>query len=330
VREFYKNSLLLIILLSLITLSGYTQIQGKLHIDSTKWSTIAYLSIIPNFNQLNTISYNNIIERVNVDPNGRFVFQTKYLSQENHLYRIHFSKKEDPPTSLIIGGKDHNHMFLFAEKNSKISLLSHPGKKLFNNLQIEGFQPNKGLKNISVLINVLDSVDYYGSSTKRELIQDAIFEKLRHYADTCSLPLVSLLAIYQSNFVTDFQMNPEYYHSYLRLWKSNQTEYFKTFRKQLGINSESNWNIIILTVGLVIITILIYISYKFYGRKRKNPISKLTIQERKVLVLLQEGKSNKEIAEINSVSVSTVKSHANSIYSKLKVKSRKEILDMEK
>jgi len=49
----------------------------------------------------------------------------------------------------------------------------------------------------------------------------------------------------------------------------------------------------------------------------------------KIFVLLRQGKSNKEIAQECSVSVSTVKSHVNSIYSKLDIRSRKEVMDIE-
>ena len=51
------------------------------------------------------------------------------------------------------------------------------------------------------------------------------------------------------------------------------------------------------------------------------------MQERKVYALLREGYSNKEIAGDLAVSVSTVKTHVNNIFSKLGVTSRKEILD---
>ena len=59
-----------------------------------------------------------------------------------------------------------------------------------------------------------------------------------------------------------------------------------------------------------------------------SPYADLTVQERKVFDLLKEGRSNKEIAEEFSVSVSTVKSHVNNIFSKLGVKSRREIMDI--
>jgi DNA-binding CsgD family transcriptional regulator len=41
-----------------------------------------------------------------------------------------------------------------------------------------------------------------------------------------------------------------------------------------------------------------------------------------------EGKSNKEISDILLIGLSTVKSHVNSIYSKLGINSRKDVLNL--
>ncbi|MBW6496876.1 MAG: helix-turn-helix transcriptional regulator [Bacteroidales bacterium] len=54
----------------------------------------------------------------------------------------------------------------------------------------------------------------------------------------------------------------------------------------------------------------------------------LTVQERKVFSMIMEGKTNKEISESLMVSLSTVKSHVNSIYSKLEINSRKDALNL--
>lgn len=51
-------------------------------------------------------------------------------------------------------------------------------------------------------------------------------------------------------------------------------------------------------------------------------IQKLTGRELSVFRLLAEGKTNKEIASIMAVEVSTVKTHANNLYAKLGCKNR--------
>lgn len=53
-------------------------------------------------------------------------------------------------------------------------------------------------------------------------------------------------------------------------------------------------------------------------------LNKLTYKELQVLKLIIQGKSNKEIAEINFVEISTIKTHINNLYTKLSVKNRRE------
>jgi len=55
-----------------------------------------------------------------------------------------------------------------------------------------------------------------------------------------------------------------------------------------------------------------------------HPIDNLTVKELQVLKLVYDGKSNKEIAVINYIELSTVKTHINNIYFKLGMKNRKE------
>ncbi len=58
---------------------------------------------------------------------------------------------------------------------------------------------------------------------------------------------------------------------------------------------------------------------------QEKHISDLTQQEQRILELLLENKTNKEIAQEIFVSVSTVKTHTNNLYKKLKVRSRDEV-----
>ena len=55
-----------------------------------------------------------------------------------------------------------------------------------------------------------------------------------------------------------------------------------------------------------------------------GPVESLTAKELRILEQISQGKSNKEIAAINYVEVSTVKTHINNIYTKLCVKNRKD------
>lgn len=56
----------------------------------------------------------------------------------------------------------------------------------------------------------------------------------------------------------------------------------------------------------------------------QTPQKILTNKEIEILQLIAQGKSNKEIACVNFIELSTVKTHINNIYCKLEVKNRKE------
>ncbi|MDN5286383.1 MAG: DNA-binding response regulator [Mucilaginibacter sp.] len=62
--------------------------------------------------------------------------------------------------------------------------------------------------------------------------------------------------------------------------------------------------------------------------EKGNPVTDLTNKEFQVLVMISEGKSNKEIASLNFVEISTIKTHINNIYFKLGVKDRKGAIEI--
>jgi two-component system NarL family response regulator len=62
--------------------------------------------------------------------------------------------------------------------------------------------------------------------------------------------------------------------------------------------------------------------HKKEKKKRGEPSNELTARELEVLNLIAEGKTNKEISKILSISSNTVKCHVSSIISKLDAKSR--------
>lgn len=332
-RAYYLGRITVLMLPFILSFGSVLSAQHKItvtiYLDTTKWAPVAYLSLIPDFSQMNTISYDHIIEQAGTNKDGFYEFSTEYFPEKEQLYRIHFSKKGDPPASLIIGGKDHNHFFLFAARKNEISIIVNQGEKLLNELKFEGYYPNKALQEFNIIFKVLDSLDHIGKNVNREYAMSAVYSDIKEYVDTCSLPLVSLYALYNIDYLEDYQSNPGFYRHYLRKWRSQKSLYFRKFRSSIRQEVEPLW---VIGAGGGSITLLIFIIMIIYFRrkkkKRKSPLTDLSIQERKVFELLKQGKSNKEIAEECAVSVSTIKSHVNSIFSKLGISSRKEIIEI--
>lgn len=291
-RHFFLKILFLIMFCGGAYSALSQSVTGRIYLDTAIWKPTAYLSKIDDLSQLHSISFNNIIDSAMV-VNHTFSLPTDQLEAQDGFYRIHVSKKEDPPASLIIGGKDQNHFFLIASQGVNIDIMTSPGPHLLYNLRIFGYAPNNRLMEINSITGLLDTLNFFGTAFSREYVNDAVLERLRHYADTCSSRIISDYALQLAGEGTQKVR-------YLWIW-----------------------------IFLVVVILLVFVWPRIM--KKKRPVSlavtKLTIQERKIYQLLREGKTNKEIAEECVISVSTVKSHVNSIYSKLGVGSRTEIMD---
>lgn len=302
------------------------RIDGHLHLNKT-WKPVVYLSYITNFTEMNTLSNGFIISETTVDSLGNFSMDIGFLPEEENLFRLHLVKKDDPPNSLIIGGKDENHIFLIANCNTKIRITNKEKQSLFKGVVISGCSNNNSFKQITKIITASNkNIFSEDSSIKRELIEKATSEKLRLIADTCTNSLASLYAIYKSDFESNYSSNISFYKSYIKKWKNNNSTYFIKFREQLPVKNERKGMYPFLSVFIFIIFGLVF--YYYVRGKKKNRIKSLSVQEKKILAVLQKGATNQQISDEFNIGINTVKSHVSNIYSKLKIKSRNEIMNM--
>jgi DNA-binding CsgD family transcriptional regulator len=310
-------------------LSSQPGITGQIKIDTAIWAPTAYLSLIPDFDELNTMSNEMIIDKTNIDKSGNFHFNTQYLPEQDNFFRIHISKKNDPPASLIIGGKDENHFFLIANNKSTVTIRDTCSSNFIRGIIIEGYYPNRLLRQIDETASYLDTTSFAGSPVKTELIKSAIFDKLRFYADTCSNPLVGLYALYKSKFEKNYPVNQQYYNNFLTKWKKEQSSYFIEFRKKIPKSEDNRAKFpFLISAIFLIIGFLVCLAYFRFSKKDQNLLRDLSVQERKIFAMIMEGKSNKEISDTLAIGLSTVKSHVNNIYSKLGINSRKDALNL--
>ncbi|MCD2259909.1 helix-turn-helix domain-containing protein [Psychroserpens luteolus] len=326
-----KHTSLIFIICSCLLCSSQSEqehytIKGSIQLDST-WSKKVYLSLIPSFNKMFTMSNSMIVSVADIDTNGNFKFDTSFLPEKEHLYRVHIAKKNAPPASLIIGGKDENHMFLITKKSSNIYVSKNKSQTPFYLAEIEGDLPNFALSEINKIARFVDSTSVEETYLKREFITKGINEKLRFVADTSSNALVSLYALYKSKYETNYDINKQFYTDYLIKWEGNSSTYFKEFRNSLPLPKEEK-SYMNISIGLVCFLGGIVLSYYLFVVRKSNKLRSLSVQERKIFSLIKDGKSNKEISDELNIGLSTVKSHASNIYAKLGIKSRKEILDI--
>lgn len=299
-------------------------ISGNLLIDYS-WDSIIYLSHIPTYDDMYVMSNEMILAETVIDSLGNFNFNLDFLPKEENIYRLHIIKKEDTPATIIIGGKNENHFFLIANCYSNIQLNNNSSYPPFKNVTFKNSKENTTFQLISQIVFKADSSAAESTASKRLLIEEQLQKDLLSIADTSNSFLVSLFAIYQSKFESNYTLNIDFYKSYIKKWSNQDNAYFKAFTKQLTITN----NTIFIVIGVILTFIFIIIGFFIGKRGLKNrKIKKLSIQERKIYELLQQGATNQEISNDFNIGLSTVKSHVSSIFSKLNVKSRKEIVNM--
>ena len=303
-------------------------LHGQILLDTSIWRPVVYLSLISDLDNMYTMSNAMIIDQAVIDDSGKFSFDTKYFPEEDNLFRIHISKKNDPPATLNIGGKDENHFFLIASKHSNISINNYSENDLIKDFTVRGYYPNNIIKQINEIAGYADSTALTSSTVKNDLIKRAVFEKLRIIADTCSNPLASLYAVYKGDFEKNYPVNQQFYKNFLTKWKKEDSTYFKNFKNKLPSKTFLSNQSLIACILSFIAGVFICLLIKTRKPIKKNIIQDLSIQERKIYGLLLEGKSNKEIADALDIELSTVKSHLSSIYAKLNINSRKEVLNL--
>lgn len=91
---------------------------------------------------------------------------------------------------------------------------------------------------------------------------------------------------------------------------------------------ESNLHSLVI-FGTILLTTAIFLTlHLYFSIPPSTPTidDKITKQEKKIVLLIVQGKSNKEIASELSISTSTVKTHINNIFKKIGISSRSELL----
>ncbi|MGY6546242.1 MAG: helix-turn-helix domain-containing protein [Cyclobacteriaceae bacterium] len=299
------------------------KISGTLLLDDT-WERKVFLSLVESFEKEFTFSNSFILATTELDSLGNFEIPLENVSTDWSMLRLHVVKKGFAPKYLVIGSNEENYVLIIAKRDSEIRLFNTEGMPVFENKVIEGAPYMETFDYISRLAEYPNAIDYESSLVEKEFIEDVVAEKLKAVADTSSNPLVSLYALYKTDFLSDYQKDPDFYKAYLAKMKNESDSYFDPFRRQFPISNSFPW-ILVLTITLVgtLFLVGLYISHK-----RKPKLGKLSVQERRILDLLQQGMSNQEISDACNIELSTTKSHVGSIYSKLKIKSRKQALDI--
>lgn len=307
---------------------------GKIALNDS-WNGVAYLSLIPAFEEMYTLNKDFIVGTARLDAQGSFQFSTEILPQQASLYRVHFVKKEDPTATLIMGGPHENHFFFVAGRNDALRMELLDRDQPISSTDITGAGVNTVIAEINQYQHTYQQMNGENPALKAQLLDRAYEEQLMVIADTTEYYMAGLYAIYQGNLYKNRINHPEVYESFLERWKEQKSPYMLDFAKQLNLPSKEASSALPLLLAVFLGMLLggagVYLVLNKRSVAQNVPVVEdnvalLSVQEKKIYRLLQQGMSNKEISMEHNIGINTVKSHVSSILSKMKVKSRKEIM----
>ncbi|MEM9921300.1 MAG: helix-turn-helix transcriptional regulator [Bacteroidota bacterium] len=318
-------------------------IRGQVNLPD-EWAPVIYLSVIHSFDDLQTASYDFLRYQTDIDEGGFFTFEDLELAAEDRIYRLHICKKGDPVSTIILGGQEENFIHFVMNKYSEIALTPNGRQLGLGGYVISGQPKGVDLSKLSELERKLNTPPALPSAQNRDFIKHQVFSQLNVMVDTASNTIMRLLALHiiQERYaaINHLDLMERIYADLAD--SSADNPYFNAFANQLQFqrfqaNNQSpsgqstfQWLVPLVLLVLLIGGYLWWTSTKRGAVEKTDPtqlVQTLSKQEKRVLNLLKKGKTNKEISSELHIEVSTVKSHLHKIYSRLGVKSRKEIIN---
>jgi len=320
-------------------------------IDNDSWQNNVYLSLIEDYRKIDGIYTEQIISKVKADSTGYFEFIGNQLASTNSIYKIHVDNcfEEEENKNHFNGHCNNSKNILFIAKNT--DTINFPlafDSEMFCEIKSKN-QSAASFININALKGDM-SFDYtsFRSKTNRKLNNKKWFKILQDYGKNSNEPLAELYiyefltnksAPFYSYYLEDLKSNLYYNELLERLQKTYpNTNYTKQYQTELAADkftlktnntsSSINWLKFISILLFFSVLLNLWFWYKNQKNKSKKTITakeQLTKQEQKIVNLILEEKSNKEISQELFISISTVKTHINNIYKKLNAQSRTDI-----
>ena len=332
-----------------ILLAQYS-IKGKVNL-SEDWQPKIFMAAVKKLSDYYRTSPDMIMNTAMVDAQGNFVLEGDNLPNEKRFYRLYLMKKQntDYDACLYVGGDDHNFVHILLENGETVEIFANPlSTAPFGEYQITGGKENHLMRKLSSI--VFPSFYFYRIKFPTELkfSEDKFHTDLRNFADTCSNTLVALAAINNTDFDEYFDRDPAFYQDFRQTLKSELPNSIYTKNYLLKVKYYANedsamptWAKFFLGISALLILGLLakwnQLKNRIDSLEQQVKISStetapppllldeiLTQKEKEILLLISQGKSNKEIASALFVELSTVKTHINKIYAKIGASNRKE------
>ncbi|MGB1041672.1 MAG: response regulator transcription factor [Flavobacteriales bacterium] len=342
-----KLSLLITtIIWSLISTSQF-YFSGEVNRDF--YNSKAYLIKVDDYKKNGLILIENIICESNIDSSGKFEFIGNCLTPFNQYYTVYVDNCNDDINNSkhLLNQCDSYISKLFIANNSdSIYFPLNDLNQMLCEAKVSHSNSTNNLNQIdSLQESILANFHLTKNDAQRNNIYKNYFTQLKEFAFQLKNPLIELYAfsLYsdeksfsRNHYLLDVQ-HSEYYGDLLARLQSNYpkspyTAQFKSDLQQVNYfknDSVSFYKTLTYVFGGLLLLTLFYILNNIRIQKKNTQKADykevLTSQELKVFELMNQKLSNKEIADNLFVSVSTIKSHINKIYTKLSINSRSEI-----
>lgn len=332
--------------------TGQCQYSFNGHISDSTGNKTVYLSLIEDYRKISRTYLEQIIRKTKTDSTGFFGFHGDNLFAENRIYKIHIDEcSEKNGGDHFFGNCDNGKSVLFiANVKDTIYFPTTFNDEVFCDLT--STNPNsRALLDINILKeDMIYEFTDFRSEVSRNLNSKEWFKKFQEYGLSLNEPLAELY-IYEflsdrrneiyDHYLLDIGKNP-YYGQLLERLKANYpnakfTQLYESdihADKQLVNQDKPNslswiWILsILLFLSIITNAYLISSKNKLVRNQQLNRLQELTQQEQKIASLINQNKTNKEIATELFISVSTVKTHINNLYKKLQVSARNEIKEL--
>ncbi|WP_420457899.1 helix-turn-helix domain-containing protein [Neolewinella sp.] len=321
--------LLLPLLLATTYLPAQTLIEG--HAPAAYRNQLVQLDILDDHIDVVTIADYMILAQTEVDFTGYFRFGALTLPKGPSYYRIRYRNWADPPVSMDFEKRHYLHAVI----------------KAGDTLRVDGLEPTGGSATNTALARFEAQFDTYADAddptlptrAREELTQLRDDYIRRTIQDTRADPYVRVFALGKLGEDAPNQQALQSGSEALA-FTNLPLSYEEQLMHDLGgftyrdLQRQNTW--LKLALGILFI-ITGYCCWSLYTRRpaamasqdSPTPVAsnELTDKEREVLEQIAAGHSNKEVAARLFVSVSTVKSHINSIYRKLGVTDRRAVVE---
>ena len=322
------------------------------YIDDQRWQGDVYLSLIEDYRKLSGVYSEQIIAKTLIDSTGYFEFSGDQLENTHRMYRIHVDNCEngfEDPSHFSGHCPDSKEVLFIARNTDTIRFPFGFDKQMFCDLKSNNQKARALMQIDSIKEEMRFAFGEFRSEANRKLNSRKWIKSMQEFSKSLDEPLAELYTyaflsergsdLYDF-YLKDLAGNDFYVNLEARLNSaypnSTYTNQFSTEIAADRYSIDRNASgflpreLIFILLG---ISLLGNVFLLFRLRKNKHKRSAglrgdLTQQENKILDQLLANLSNKEIAEANFVSVSTVKTHVNNIYRKLKVQSRDEVKDL--